>query len=48
MQLDRMNIVAIYKDIKRTLPLHVFFNVDEGVGQRTLFAVLKAVTLNMS
>jgi len=48
MQLDRQNIVAIYKDIKRTLTSHVFFNDDEGTGQKTLFAVLKAVTLNMS
>jgi len=36
---------TIFKDISRIFPKHVFFEEKHGVGQKTLFDVLKCISL---
>ena len=36
---------AIARDLGRTFPHHAFFNDGQGVGQESLFNVLKAYSL---
>lgn len=38
-------IISIFKDVSRTMPNHCYFKDRFGVGQKSLFCVLKAVSL---
>ena len=38
-------IISIFKDVSRTMPNHCYFKDKFGVGQKSLFCVLKAVSL---
>lgn len=44
-KLDQRTLHNIFKDITRTLPKHVYFQEDFGVGQKALFAVLKCLAI---
>eukprot|EP00347_Sterkiella_histriomuscorum_P014769 403359599 len=43
---DRYNIKTIFKDVTRTFTDHTFFKDRFGKGQKTLFCVLKALSLH--
>jgi Rab-GTPase-TBC domain len=43
---DQKLIIAIFKDVSRTLPEHIFFKDRFGIGQKALFCVLKALALH--
>merc|ERR1712166_1282842 len=45
MNLKEVELSQIVKDITRSMPDHMYFKEDEGQGQRTLFGVLKCVSL---
>ena len=42
---DQKLIISIFKDVSRTMPNHCYFKDKFGVGQKSLFCVLKAVSL---
>ena len=43
--LSRDQLIAIFNDVPRTLPQHIFFAESQGTGQKALFAVLKCLAL---
>lgn len=38
-------MISIFKDVTRTFPQHIFFKDRFGVGQKSLFCVLKALAV---
>ena len=45
---EKKCIISIFKDVSRTFPRHVFFKERFGVGQKSLFNVLKAISIQVN